>query len=738
MINHRTQEGSAVVQSLADLLAERTHGQGGWIAHGRDVERLCLKLCGAVEALHASGAVHGALRPSVFQLDAEGTVALLPATSSPARAAVLGYASPEVASGSTPTPASDAFSLALVLFEVLAGAPSRAGSEQELTAQAKGGRVPIPKGLPERFTSLAVRSTAAEADRRPTPAQWRAAFEHPAPPKGARGTTLLLGTCVVALAAVFGATQQRTAAAYDRSASRLAEAQVTSDELLIGTFDELGRMDNVGPLAAVGARILASIEAAERAGELDDRERLAMALVWNGRAQRILGEAPLAAELFIRAIEVASELRGSPFATEGEIAARVALGELAVEDRDFKTARAHFVRVIELCEGSIESGAADRSLRLAHLRALISFGDVVMSTGRSSAANALRLFRRARAALEDLDGAAGSGSTEVITLRCDLRKLEANMAFQSGERGHAVELLKEHVELAQELIECDPGSMRARQNLARGADVLARTQRELGEVLGATEAHRISVAAWSFLREMEPANVTWQREWAKSTSLLAHSLRVLGKGEESVLLHRESIELLEAMMAADDLPSSFSVEVKRQQLSCAEGYLAAGALRKARDELPGLKPPLKGRRGGDLKIRIGVVEAELLLAEGRWLRARTKALSVMDAIQAAAMDGRDRGLRLDRARALLVSGSVAEIDGDPELADSSRGRALGLLSDLQAERPLDPELISLRARTLFILGRREEADQALKSLDALGVKDARLAVMSAAARQLDR
>ena len=110
----------------------------------------------------------------------------------------------------------------------------------------------------------------------------------------------------------------------------------------------------------------------------------------------------------------------------------------------------------------------------------------------------------------------------------------------------------------------------------------------------------------------------------------------------------------------------------------------------------------------------------------------------IDAIQAAAMEGRDRGLRLDRARALLVSGSVAEIDGDPELADSSRGRALGLLSDLQAERPLDPELISLRARTLFILGRREEADQALKSLDALGVKDARLAVMSAAARQLDR
>ncbi len=692
--------------------------------------------------------MHGALRPSVFQLDGEGAVTLLPATSSPAGASVLRYASPEVARGSAPTQASDTFSLALVLLEVLAGAPPHEGVEPASQGQGLGerGRVQIPELLPERLASLAVRSTAAEAGRRPTPAQWRAAFERPEPVGTSRGTSLLLGTCVVAMVAVMGATQQRAAAAGDRSASRLHEARAASVELLTGTYDELDRVDNIGPLAAAGARALASIEAADRAGELDDRAPLVMALVWNGRAQRLLGAAPEAALLFTRVIDLASELGGSPFALEGEIAARAALAELAVEGRDLKAARVHFARVIELCEDSAERGAADRTLRLAHARALVGLGDVAMSTGRARGANALRLFRRARAVLEGVEDRGDAGSFEVLALRRDLCKLEANMAFQTGERDHAVELLEEHVELAQGLVVQDPGSSRARQTLARGAGVLARARRDLGRLLGAVGAQRVSVEAWALLREMEPEEVTWRREWARSTALLARSLRVLGAGDEAVPLHRASIELLEAMIAAGDLPRSSSVEVTRQQVSCVEGYLADGLLRKARAELRGLRARLgkaapasrTGPLDGELRIRVNVVEAELLLAEGRWEGARARSLGVMDAIQAAAMDGRDRGLRLDRARALLVGGSAAELDGDSELAGASRGRALGLLGELQAERPLDPELMSLRVRTLFMLGRTEEAGQALKALDALGVRDARLDVMSAAARHLPR
>lgn len=703
-------------------------------------------MCGAVEALHASGKAHGALRPSVFQLSVDGAVTLLPASTSSARVTVLRYASPEVAGGSTPTLASDTFSLALVLFEVLAGVPSRMGSEQEITAQAEDGRVPVPEGLPERLSGLAVRSTAAEPGHRPTPAQWRAAFERPTPAGIPRNITLLLGTCVLALGAVMGATQKSASEARELTASQLDDARLTFDKLLIGTFDELERVQDIGPLAAVGARALASIEAADQAGELDDRESLAVALVWNGRAQRLLGAEPEATQYFKRAIDVASELPESPLAAEGEIAARVGLGELAVAGRDFKAARAHFIRAIELCERAIEGGLADRALRLTHVRALISLGDVVMSTGKSSAANALRLFRRARRALEDPEGGVDTGSLEVLALRCDLRKLEANMAFQAGERGAVVDLLKEHVELAQELIEGDPGSARARRNLARGADLLARTQRELGQLVDAIESHRISVEAWRLLREMEPGNVTWQREWARSTSRLAHSLRVLGKGEESFRLHRASIDLLVVLMAAGDLSRSFSLDVMQQQLSCAEGHLAAGALRKARSELRELRSRLakaapassEMRRGGDIRIRISLVEAELLLAEGRWAAARTKSLDVMAAIQAEAMGGRDRRLRLDRARALLVSGSVAESEGATELAASSRERAMNLLGELQAERPSDPELLLLRARTLFVMGRGAEADQAVMALDALGVTDARLTAMSVAASQRRR
>ena len=125
---------------------------------------------------------------------------------------------------------------------------------------------------------------------------------------------------------------------------------------------------------------------------------LAMTLVWNGRAQRLLENREGAQAHFERAIEVASALGGGLVAVESEVAAAIALGELAIERRDFKAGRKNFDRAIKLCEAAIGDEAADRSLRIAHVRALIGAGDVVMSSGRMSAARALKLFSRAREA----------------------------------------------------------------------------------------------------------------------------------------------------------------------------------------------------------------------------------------------------------------------------------------------------------------------------------------------------
>jgi len=747
VIESRTLEGrTAVVRSLADFLAARTTGEGDAGTAGRETERLARALAEAVGSYHAGGKTHGALRPSVFQISAEGTVTLLPGAGASTGKAVLQYASPEVAHGEAPTPASDVFSLSLVLLELFAGTPVRSGAEEEISALAEEGLASIPDGVPERLANLALRSAASQPEQRPTVALWQAALgEQPAPDAPRRGLRLL-GACVVLLALGLGLSERRAAEARDRSTVRLNDARAVFEGLLLSTYDQLERVDELGPLAAAGERALALIEAAERSGDRPSGPMLAKALVWNGRAQRILDEPAAAAAHFERAIEVSAAPGGGREAVEVEVTARVALGELAVDQRDFKAARTHFGRAISLCESALGEEAAGRAYRIAHVQALIGIGDVAMSSGKKSAARALNYFSRARMALEDPEFGVESAALDVLVLRCDLGKLEANMAFQTGQRGRAIELLEGHVALAQDLIERDPGLERSRWTLARGADVLARAQREVGRPQEAVQAHRTSVEAWRLLREMAPKNVAWQREWAKSTSLLADSLRLVGQIDESVRLHRASIELMEAMMTAGELAPSFMLDVIQQELSSAEGLLSIGEVRRARGVLRDVRSrlsdvdpaSLKRRRGDNLGIRANLVEAELMLSEGRWPGAKAKALTIMKVIQAEAMRGSDRGLRLDQARALLVSGAVAEVEGDSELATENRERALGLLVELRKERPADPELMALRARALFTLGRDLEAEKAIDTLDQLGFKDARLTAVRAAASALRR
>jgi hypothetical protein len=157
--------------------------------------------------------------------------------------------------------ASDAFSLALVLGEVLVGRPARTGSEGEIASVAEDGIAPVPDDLPERPKTLAVRSTALESASRSTAAQWHTGFEGPRSAGTPSGPLVVLLACAVALSLGLGLWQKRAAEAQDRSTVRLSGALATFEGLLLGTDDELDRVDEIGPLAAAGARALGWIEA---------------------------------------------------------------------------------------------------------------------------------------------------------------------------------------------------------------------------------------------------------------------------------------------------------------------------------------------------------------------------------------------------------------------------------------------------------------------------------------------
>jgi serine/threonine protein kinase len=120
------------------------------------------QLAGALQAIHAAGIVHADLKPQNVLLRTEGSVVLTDfgiarALHGPAAAAPLPqdrvgtpfYLSPEQARGEALVPASDLYSLGVLLFEMLAGErPYAAESLEQLLQQHQAAPTPpLPQGV---------------------------------------------------------------------------------------------------------------------------------------------------------------------------------------------------------------------------------------------------------------------------------------------------------------------------------------------------------------------------------------------------------------------------------------------------------------------------------------------------------------------------------------------------------------------------------------------------------------
>ncbi|GAA1987077.1 serine/threonine-protein kinase [Catenulispora subtropica] len=165
-----------------------------------EVARLGAALADALAHIHARGIVHRDLKPANVLMDPKGGIFLADfgiahAWDGPTDTATgcvvgtAGYLAPEQARGRGAVPASDVFSLGLVLLEALTGRPEYTGPPLERVAGVVNRPPRIPDRLSPQWRALLAAMLCVDPGRRPTAGQLRSLIcpgDLPAAPVPAR------------------------------------------------------------------------------------------------------------------------------------------------------------------------------------------------------------------------------------------------------------------------------------------------------------------------------------------------------------------------------------------------------------------------------------------------------------------------------------------------------------------------------------------------------------------------
>jgi eukaryotic-like serine/threonine-protein kinase len=158
--------------SLADVAA-RGPLDPSWVLD------IIAQVAGALAAAHATGLVHRDIKPANLLLAPDGTLKITdfgiayaagsaPLTRTGTLPGTPGYLAPERALGGSASPASDLYSLGVVAWECLAGAPPFTGTPLEIaSAHAHRDLPPLPATVPAGVAGLVAELTAKEQAARP-------------------------------------------------------------------------------------------------------------------------------------------------------------------------------------------------------------------------------------------------------------------------------------------------------------------------------------------------------------------------------------------------------------------------------------------------------------------------------------------------------------------------------------------------------------------------------------------
>jgi eukaryotic-like serine/threonine-protein kinase len=700
--------------------------------------RLFVQVCHAVQHAHQKGIIHRDLKPSNVLVTEVGgeplckvidfgvAKAIAPGPDSPpltvAGSAVgtPAYMSPEqgLGSGLDVDTRTDIYSLGMILYELLVGAPpfdSDSLRSWVMIAQHVWDDLPAPSvrfaGLPEAeqqriadehgstpaahrrelrgdLDAIVLKALEKEREQRyPSAAIFASDVEHFLAHEPVTAATTsgvyrarkfarrhrvgMTFTTVVALMlvtfAVSATVQARNLAKARRTAvARQGQAEELSGFMLGDLRASLSKIGRLDLLDAVATRALAYFAAVPEA-ELSDEElfRRTVALRQLGEVRFERDQLPEALEVFERSLTLADGL--------------VRRDSTAAEWR-FGLGASHFwVGYVHYQRGEYDEA-------LAHFEPYLRIADALVAQHPDSLAYRLELAQ----------ATSNLGSTREV----------------QGALASALDAYQRTVALKQDLVRRDSAKLEWRLDLAQSYNTLAVLQRRIGKLALSAQNHRLELALERELVQRDTANATYARYLAITQSYLGDLLVTMGDLDQALALLHESARGYQRLTARD----TTNVGLRRQQANVER--LVGGALLE-REDVAGAEAALSHALGALQALPVGntpsrtlgnmLLRTQASLAEARALlgRASDALPSAAHAVAAAAAafgkDTTNIEQRRFLAEALLSQGTVFARAGNAQAAGTAWSNASRLV-DADANANGQTDLLAIAAAARLQLG----------------------------------